>query len=57
MHIGGASLNILPRADRAVIPVEKFTKYALNPEKQPNKAIAFELALGYNKENVSKLIN
>ena len=28
-----------------------------NPIKQPHKALAFELALGYNQENADKLIN
>ena len=49
-------MNILPRADEAVIPVEKFTEYALNPDRQPNKAVAFELALGYNADNADRLI-
>ena len=49
-------MDILPKADEAIIPIEKFTKYALNPDKQPDKAVAFELALGYNVENVEKLI-
>jgi len=49
-------MNLLPRYDNVVIPVEKFTKYALNPNKQPDKALAFELALGYNHENAGKLI-
>lgn len=40
----------------AKIPEEKFTKYALNPDKAPDKAQAFESALGYNLENVDKLI-
>ena len=32
------------------------TRYALNPEKDANKARAFEMALGYNLGNVDKLI-
>jgi len=39
-----------------IIPIEKFTEYALNPNKQPNKALAFDLALGYNLGNAEKLI-
>ena len=35
---------------------EKFTKYALNPEKAPDKAKAFEAALGYTKDNANALI-
>ena len=46
----------MPRADEEVIPIEKFTRYALDPEKDADKAIAFDHALGYNKNNVSKLI-
>lgn len=44
----------LPNYKNAVIPEEKFTKYALNSDK--NKAEAFELALGYNLSNYKKLI-
>ena len=38
------------------IPTAKLTQYALNPEKDVNKARAFESALGYNLCNVDKLI-
>lgn len=38
------------------IPREKFTEYALDPIKAPNKAKAFKSALGYTKENADKLI-
>ena len=34
---------------------DKFIKYALNPEKAPDKALAFELALGYTIDNFEKL--
>lgn len=49
---------MLPNYDKAVIPMEKFTKYALdmNNPKGRNKAIAFEQALGYNLNNADKLI-
>lgn len=49
---------VLPNYDKAVIPMEKFTKYALdmNNPKGRNKAIAFEQALGYNLNNADKLI-
>jgi prephenate dehydratase len=50
-------MNILPNADRAVIPIEKFTEYSLNPQKQKDKSIAFERAMGYNLSNVQKLID
>ena len=36
--------------------MEKFTQYALNSEKDPNKALAFEKALGYNLNNAEELI-
>lgn len=41
----------------AKIPEEKFTKYALNYEKAPDKAKAFEAALGYTKDNYQDLID
>ena len=40
----------------AKIPEEKFTKYALDPKRSPNKARAFKEALGYTKENYRALI-
>ncbi|MDR0819825.1 MAG: hypothetical protein LBN43_09690 [Oscillospiraceae bacterium] len=48
--------NILPNADKAIIPADKFTKYSLNPDKAPDKASAFRLALGYSIDNYNKLI-
>jgi hypothetical protein len=56
INTGGETMKVLPRYEEAVIPIEKFTKYALDPNKSPHKALAFELALGYNKSNVEKLI-
>ena len=38
------------------IPRSKFTDYALNPEKAPDKARVFKSALGYDKDNCDKLI-
>ena len=49
-------IMVLPNYDKAVIPIEKFTQYALNPEKDKNKAEAFEKALGYNLNNAEELI-
>lgn len=49
-------MDLLPRRNEVVIPLEKFTEYALNPEKDPNKAAAFRLALGYILSNAEKLI-
>ncbi len=39
-----------------IIPKSKFTDYALNYEKAPDKARVFESALGYGKNNCAKLI-
>lgn len=41
--------------ENATIDKRKFTEYALNPEKQPDKAKAFESALGYNLNNYDLL--
>ena len=49
-------MNLLPGIDDLVIDVNKFTQYALNPEKEPNKAKAFKEALGYDLSNADKLI-
>lgn len=46
----------LPRHEEAVIPMAKLTQYALNPDKSPDKAIAFEKALGYTMDNADELI-
>ncbi|MCL1884340.1 MAG: hypothetical protein FWF81_11405, partial [Defluviitaleaceae bacterium] len=56
IELGDGMVSVLPKADEAVIPIEKFTQYALNPKRQPNKAVAFDLALGYNINNALKLI-
>lgn len=50
--------NILPNADRVIIPKEKFTAYALNKEhpKGKDKALVFESALGFVKDNADELI-
>ena len=39
----------------ATIDKRKFTEYALNPEKQPDKARAFKDALGYDMTNYQQL--
>ncbi len=46
----------LPRYNEVVIPKAKFTQYALNPDKDPDKARAFERALGYTSDNADELI-
>jgi len=53
----GDCVITLPRYEQAVIPVGKFVDYALNPNKQPHKALVFELALGYNLNNYEKFID
>jgi len=50
-------MNILPNADRAVIPIEKLLNYSLEFDREPNKSTAFRLALGYTKANADKLLN
>ena len=50
-------MYILPRCEQAVIPIEKFTKYALDHDSDTDKATAFSLALGYDKSNVDELIS
>ena len=52
----GEDMILLPRHDEAVIPVEKFTKYCLNPDVQPDKALAFYKSLGYDMTNHNRLI-
>lgn len=42
--------------NNAVIPLAKLTQYALNPQKAPDKAKAFKLALGYDLDNVNELL-
>jgi len=50
------TMDILPKYEDAVIPQEKFTKYALDSDKDPDKATAFRMALGYTQENSDLLI-
>ena len=47
----------LPYHHDAIIPQEKFTQYCLNKEKAPDKAHAFESALGYTLDNYQDLID
>ena len=61
------TMKLMPKSDiiklqidgvgEAIIPRAKLTKYALNPEKAPDKAKAFKLALGYTLENMNDLID
>jgi len=50
-------MNTLPNYEKVVIPIEKLTKYALDPKSEPDKATAFRLALGYKISNANALIN
>ena len=50
-------MNILPKASEAFIPIEKFTKYVLDPKNSKGKHVAFEKALGYNLGNANMLID
>ena len=50
------NMDALPRYEEAVIPNSKFLDYALNVEKQPDKARTFNTALGYSQDNAEKLI-
>jgi hypothetical protein len=38
-------MNILPNADKAVIQREKFINYSLDFNKEPNKSLAFKMAI------------
>ena len=49
-------LSVLPKADEAIIPVEKFLNYVLDPINSRGKSISFREALGYTKENADLLI-
>jgi hypothetical protein len=43
-------------AGNLAIPMQKLVGYALDPQKAPDKAKAFELALGYTKDNAAELL-
>ena len=49
-------MSLLPNFENAVIPMEKLTKYALNPERNSDKALAFKVALGYTEASASWLM-
>jgi len=56
MYVGGNKMNVLPNAEKAIIPIIKFTQYALHPIKSKGKSVVFEKKLGYNINNANKLI-
>lgn len=55
-NIAQNDIIILPKADMLKMPAEKFTQYALNPKRQPDKSKAFKDALGYDLSNYNQLI-
>lgn len=52
----GGIINTLPDLEHAVMPEAKFTRYALDKARQPDKAKALELALGYTQKNYQELM-
>ena len=48
-------MAVLPNAENVIIPIEKFTEYALHPVRSKGKHIVFERALGYNLSNAELL--
>ena len=48
-------MSVLPNAEKAIIPIEKLSEYALHPVKSRGKHIVFERALGYNLSNAELL--
>jgi hypothetical protein len=54
MKMEGVRMKILPYADTVIIPIEKFTQYALSADE--DKAVAFHRALGYTVKNAETLI-
>lgn len=49
--------SIIKERGNLSLPVAKFTGYALNPDKDINKATAFKMALGYDMTNAEDLID
>ena len=47
---------VLPRYEDAIIPIGKFTNYALDPIKSRGKWVAFRDALGYGLHNADALV-
>jgi len=56
MKLGGDAMNTLPRYEDAIIPVEKFVNYALDPIRSKDKSIAFREVLGYDQSNACLLM-
>lgn len=53
---GDSGIIKLPRHETAILPEAKFNRYALDPQKAPDKARAFKEALGYDLSNYASLI-
>ena len=53
---GNQSVNVLPNMENMRIPEEKFTQYALDFDKDKDKATAFQNALGYTKSDADVLV-
>ena len=53
---GNDTIKDVKSSKSFTIPRNKFTDYALNPEKAPDKARVFKSALGYDKNNCDQLI-
>ena len=55
----GEAMPILPNHDKAIIPIEKFTKYALDTEHDDgkHKALVFRTVLGYTMNDAAKLVS
>ena len=51
-----SSSDRITKIKRVNMAEEKFTQYALNPNKAPDKAHAFEVALGYTLDNYKELM-
>ena len=58
MNTNGEAMCVLPNYQNAVIPLEKFTRYALclTHDLGVHKAIVFEEVLGYTTANAKALI-
>jgi len=54
--LDGEAMQPLLNYENAVIPIEKFTQYVLDPIRSREKAIMFERALGYTVRNADKLV-
>ena len=49
-------MNLLPNYQNAEMSEEKFKMYSLNHNRQPDKATAFRMYLGYTVDNCHRLM-